>query len=148
MPVDKLAAERETLADWIKEGRPEWRPTWLGVEISRLKELDALELLAPRPPLSGKTGAASLIAERRKTHGDWKAQSKLAQRLKAEIHEADDREAHTPLKLHQMEALEMIAVKISRIITGNADEPDHWDDISGYALLGKQGHDGAKDVDR
>jgi hypothetical protein len=34
----------------------------------------------------------------------------------------------------------MIAVKISRILTGDAGEPDHWDDIQGYAHLGKAGH--------
>ena len=25
--------------------------------------------------------------------------------------------------------------RVTRIIAGNADEPDHWNDIAGYAVL-------------
>lgn len=35
----------------------------------------------------------------------------------------------------QKEALHMIAVKIARILSGFAEEPDHWHDIAGYATL-------------
>lgn len=35
----------------------------------------------------------------------------------------------------QKEALEMIAVKIGRILSGNPDLYDHWHDIAGYAKL-------------
>lgn len=40
---------------------------------------------------------------------------------------------------HQ-ESIDMILTKISRIVSGNPSEPDHWDDIAGYAFLGKGGH--------
>lgn len=40
----------------------------------------------------------------------------------------------------QREALDLIATKISRILTGDPFAPDHWDDIAGYAHLGKGGH--------
>jgi hypothetical protein len=29
----------------------------------------------------------------------------------------------------------MIALKLSRILSGKPDEQDHWDDIAGYARL-------------
>jgi hypothetical protein len=35
----------------------------------------------------------------------------------------------------QWEALEMIASKMSRIVNGNPDKIDNWDDIAGYAKL-------------
>ena len=35
----------------------------------------------------------------------------------------------------QKEALDMIAHKIARILAGNQDNKDHWDDIAGYASL-------------
>jgi hypothetical protein len=33
------------------------------------------------------------------------------------------------------EALEMIAMKIARILSGNPNFADHWEDIEGYARL-------------
>lgn len=86
------------------------------------------------------TGAAALTHERCNTHGDWLRQSALAQGFKGLIEESD-RRREVSLTPYQREAAEMIAVKLSRILTGNPGEPDHWDDIGGYALLGKGGHD-------
>ena len=84
--------------------------------------------------MTDETGA--LIAERGKAHGDWHKQASIAQQLKAVLYPA--RNALTP---HQVEALEMIAVKMSRILAGDPNHADHWDDIAGYARLGKQGHE-------
>ena len=78
-----------------------------------------------------------LIQERKSTHGSWKHQASLAHDLKECMHKTV---AWPTLSAMQKEALDMIALKTSRIIIGNADEPDHWDDIAGYALLGKGGH--------
>lgn len=41
-----------------------------------------------------------------------------------------------PLRDFQMEALEMIAHKIARILSGDANYADNWVDIAGYAQLG------------
>lgn len=37
----------------------------------------------------------------------------------------------------QMEALDLMATKQSRIVSGDPTFADHWDDIAGYARLGK-----------
>jgi hypothetical protein len=37
------------------------------------------------------------------------------------------------------ESLEMIALKLSRILSGQADYRDHWDDIAGYVRLASKG---------
>lgn len=82
----------------------------------------------------------TLIAERRKTHGDWPRTAGLAQRLKRLI--ADELAAGGKLDgprqlfFEQREALDNILVKIARIVSGDADHADHWRDIAGYALLG------------
>lgn len=39
------------------------------------------------------------------------------------------------LSPYQREALEMIATKIGRVLTGNPDNEDSWRDIAGYATL-------------
>jgi len=39
------------------------------------------------------------------------------------------------LKAEQRESLEMIANKIGRVLSGDSDFLDHWQDIAGYASL-------------
>lgn len=81
---------------------------------------------------------AALLAERERTHGDYKLQGALAFHLKQELRERrTNGVGNGKLDAHQIDALEMILVKVSRIACGNAQEPDHWDDIAGYARLGR-----------
>jgi hypothetical protein len=80
------------------------------------------------------TDINALLAERRKTHGDYMMHAVITQNLKRIMrnHIADlDRR----LEHDMQETLDMIAHKIGRIIAGNPAEPDHWRDIAGYAQL-------------
>lgn len=79
----------------------------------------------------------ALTGERKKTHGDWAHQARTANDLKALMRDSVNWSELSPS--HQ-EALDMIQTKVSRILAGNPYEPDHWDDIAGYAHLGKGGH--------
>lgn len=72
------------------------------------------------------------LAQRAQTHGDYADQARAAQFMK-QLLRACPRWRH--LSLPQMESLELIAMKLSRIVHGNPDEPDHWKDIAGYAQL-------------
>jgi hypothetical protein len=72
-----------------------------------------------------------IIRERDKTHGDWSRQSQLSHDLKRRI-----AQEQPDLTASQWEAIEMIQVKIARIVCGDANEPDHWRDLAGYATLG------------
>lgn len=72
------------------------------------------------------------IESREATHGDYFAQANLAQSLKEMIHDA---KKFKDLPVDQAETLDMICVKISRILHGNNNEPDHWLDLAGYATL-------------
>lgn len=71
-----------------------------------------------------------ILAQRQKTHGDFKSHAELSQALK---HIVCLR--RYKLTVSQMEALEMICHKIARILNGDPDHKDHWDDIAGYATL-------------
>ena len=76
----------------------------------------------------------TLLAERAKTHGDFSDHAKITQRLKRVM--SDTRpDGWLRLSAEQCEALEMIAHKIGRILAGDPNVKDHWDDIAGYATL-------------
>lgn len=72
----------------------------------------------------------SVIDEREKTHGDYERVARLSQNLKTLIRSEPHQLTH-----RQLESLEMICVKIARIVCGNPNEPDHWIDVQGYAEL-------------
>ena len=82
--------------------------------------------------MEGDMETKDLLAERAKTHGDYRVHAEVTQRLKDYIHARD---AWSRMNPSQREALDMICHKIGRIIAGNANFKDHWDDIAGYAKL-------------
>lgn len=77
-----------------------------------------------------------LLIEREQTHGDFRLTAKVAN---------DIREAAfwgpREIKDTQREALTMIATKIARIMCGDPNAREHWDDIAGYAKLGAEACD-------
>ena len=80
------------------------------------------------------TDLASLIAERTKNYGEFYPIAEASQELKSAVkHYVYERD----LKLapDQTEALDMICHKMARIINGDPDYIDSWDDIAGYARL-------------
>lgn len=72
------------------------------------------------------------LAERERTYGDFEDNAEMAQRLKSVMRTG---EAWCRLDPDQREALEMIASKVSRIVTGDPNHVDSWHDVSGYATL-------------
>ncbi len=86
-----------------------------------------------------ETGNANVrdpvLTEREKTHGNFSYQGEFAQQLKALFHRQPK---YVSLQPAQVEALDLIATKLSRILHGNHAEPDHWLDIAGYAKLGME----------
>jgi hypothetical protein len=73
-----------------------------------------------------------LLVEREKTHGPYKVKAKIIQDLKCAMEIA---EGWDNLNDMQRESLHMIAHKIGRILSGNPNCADHWDDVAGYARL-------------
>lgn len=82
-----------------------------------------------------------LVNERGKTHGNFGDHARVTQRLKEVIQTelADRVRRQQPyLTATQIESLEMIAHKIGRIVAGDPNFKDHWDDIAGYARIANQ----------
>lgn len=72
-----------------------------------------------------------LLNAREQTHGDFRDVAEVAQSLKAVVMLArPDKFPDT-----HAEAMDMICCKIARALCGDANEPDHWRDIAGYAQL-------------
>jgi hypothetical protein len=80
----------------------------------------------------GAESTKSLIVEREKTHGSFDQNATTSQQLKAIFRTQPN---YKELCSCHKEALDMIASKIGRILSGQADFADHWRDISGYATL-------------
>lgn len=74
----------------------------------------------------------SLIAGRVSQNGDYAETASVAQNIKAVMRDSVNWQ-HLPAI--QMEALEMIANKLARILNGDFMYHDHWLDIEGYAHL-------------
>jgi hypothetical protein len=85
-----------------------------------------------------------ILNEREKTHGDFEEVGRVYQHLKLGL-ELSRNSVHLKSDFHapQKSALEMICLKMARIVCGSHNHADHWDDIAGYAMLGK-GNSSAK----
>lgn len=83
----------------------------------------------PRPASSP---VAATLNARQSTHGSFSDNASIAQRLKQVMRSGPN--WHT-LPHEQAEALDMIASKIGRILSGDAEFLDHVLDIEGYAHL-------------
>ena len=91
-----------------------------------LKEMDAI------PPKSDTVDA--ILDSRAKDYGHFRDNARLAQALKRTLADHAD-EVDSLFADDQWEAIEMIVSKLSRIVNGNPDKIDNWDDIAGYAKL-------------
>ena len=73
-----------------------------------------------------------LLAERQSTHGEYAEHARVTQQTLR----LWEREKNWPtLTDMQKETLHMISHKVGRILTGNPDVADHYDDIAGYSRL-------------
>lgn len=76
----------------------------------------------------------ALLEDRAKNYGTFEALSKIVQSLKSVIYKELGSRSKA-LADDQIEALDMICHKIARIINGDANHLDSWQDIAGYARL-------------
>ncbi len=78
------------------------------------------------------TNVNEMLAGREARYGSFAGHAKIAQGLKAVMHERSGWDALAP---DQKEALEMIQHKIARILNGDPNYADNWVDICGYSQL-------------
>lgn len=89
---------------------------------------------APGEAVEADTDVDDILDERATTYGRFVDVAELAQELKATIRIGDTNRSEE-LPADQIEALEMIATKMARILCGDSDYVDSWIDITGYATL-------------
>jgi predicted nucleic acid-binding OB-fold protein len=78
------------------------------------------------------TSIAQILEQRKSQHGDLLTQATISQGMK-DVMRGTQR--WNDLKPDQKECLEMVVHKIARILAGDPNFVDHWDDISGYSIL-------------
>lgn len=79
-----------------------------------------------------------ILAERKTTHGEYNDDARAAMALVDALLLAEmerENRKQDPLSDTQRHSLYMILFKVARIVAGDANLPDHWDDIQGYAKL-------------
>jgi Domain of unknown function (DUF6378) len=74
-----------------------------------------------------------LLAQRAISYGSFEENATVSQMVKRVY--VYDQERWQRLPSVHREALDMIAVKVARILTGACDHRDNWLDIAGYATL-------------
>lgn len=74
-----------------------------------------------------------IVAQREKTHGAFHERARVEQNIKGAFRDSRNWAA---LSDARKSALEMIAVKASRILSGDPDHLDSWRDLGGYADCG------------
>lgn len=75
------------------------------------------------------------LQERHQTHGDYHEQAEFSQTLQDIIRTGANWRRLTKV---QKDALTMMMVKVSRILTGNPNHADSWHDVAGFATLAER----------
>lgn len=75
---------------------------------------------------------AATLADRGSKYGPFLDNALVSQGLKDVMKSVP---GWAKLSADQQEALELIAMKISRIVTGNPNYIDNWVDVAGYATI-------------
>jgi hypothetical protein len=88
-----------------------------------------------KPKPNTHSDVKDLLNERNNTHGEFTENARISQGIKR-VMETSVNWNIMP-DIHR-EALEYIAGKIGRILSGQYDYDDSWDDISGFAGLPKK----------
>ena len=74
----------------------------------------------------------AILQQRQKVHGDFSDDAEMAQAIKELLRKG--RNWHS-LNAMQREVFEQMATKMGRILSGDPNHKDHWDDLAGYPTL-------------
>ncbi len=108
--------------------------TDLGEQLRKKIAADEAAKRAQQASVSPVIGSLSdsMLQERSATHGDFEHGAVISQRLKHALSAGTNWEA---MDVVQREALEAVAGKLARIVTGDSSFLDHYRDIIGYTQL-------------
>lgn len=83
------------------------------------------------------------LNERQKTHGDYNEVARISQNIRTVMKDSTNWDR---LNSCQREALEMMCSKFGRLLSGDMNFKDHWDDLAGYAKLGSLFSEDKKEI--
>ena len=83
-----------------------------------------------RAPDAGQT--ERLLEDRGTTHGSFENNARVSQYIKRAFRNESGWHSLTDV---EREAMDMIALKFSRVLSGKSLEKQHWEDVVGYAQL-------------
>lgn len=134
-PVDELVTEAEEyvrasdpLMAGMGDGKGEpWVPEKF-VEYGN----DGKPLSVPYPSPEVQAKLTKILEERGSRYGAFADNAEVSQGIKHHMQSSINWYNLAP---DQREALDQIAAKISRMLTGDANYVDNWDDIAGFATL-------------
>lgn len=72
------------------------------------------------------------MVDRKNTHGDFRVGAAFTQAVMDLMRATPNWDKLTP---EMKESLHMVTHKTHRILTGQFDHPDHWEDIGGYGVI-------------
>ena len=93
------------------------------------KMLENIDREIAEEPMQGRL---PLLEERQHTHGSFEQNAIISQDLKGAFRNVPGWRHLTEV---EREVLDMIALKVSRILSGRSLERQHWEDVVGYATL-------------
>jgi len=117
-----------------------------GSRAARSKPMETLKKVesASSPSPTGLSARRELLSTRDDTHGNFNASAAVSQSLKRIM---KGTLWWSTLPDSHKEALDMICLKVSRILAGHSNYTDHWADIAGYAQLVVDDLTGAKTLE-
>ena len=80
------------------------------------------------------TDVDTVLEERGKTHGNFLQHAAITQGIK-DVMRMGRNYTFDTLDVDQLEALDMIAHKLGRIVSGDPNHTDSWLETAGYAML-------------
>lgn len=83
------------------------------------------------------TATEVLLRQRGEAYGDVARQSAVWERTMAEV---ATQGGYMSMNPQQRQSIRMILLKVSRLVCGNPNRQDTWDDIAGYAKLANRVH--------
>ena len=105
----------------------------MAVGVEAEVETTVVEKIEPKPEPE-VSGVGKVLDTRAEQYGSFMQSADTVIRIKGIMHNAVARN-EVLLYPDQLQALDMIATKISRIVHGNPNHTDSWIDIAGYATL-------------
>ena len=104
-------------------------------EQRRRQQENQMDMPQPEPvPTKKEVRTEDILTERGKQYGAFVDHASATQNLKTLAYQHANAK-QVKLSPSQKEALDMIFHKIGRIVNGNPNHTDSWDDIAGYAKL-------------